>query len=181
MDYCRIVSTCNFNSYIQMINRNKNNLNKYPPPQSPQLNSMTAAQKDYYFKKLLREEPHKEKHLHLACVTYMRDHYPEIVINHTRNQISAHSQVQANIYGYCKGFPDLFIAKKNNKYGGLFVEFKTPRSKYSVSPDQKYVHSVLEKQNYLVAVIWDYSDFKELINTYLNENIKNKTESCDPF
>ena len=95
-----------------MINRNKNNLNKYPHPQSPQLNSMTAEQKDYYFKKLLREEPHKEKHLHLACVTYMRDHYPEVVINHTRNQISAHSQVQANIYGYCKGFPDLFIAKK---------------------------------------------------------------------
>lgn len=158
-----------FNSpYIKMSN-SRDKLKPNKKPRQTDLDYMTVEEKEKYLEYLLRSEPHLEKHLHLACVTYLRDNYPEVIINHTRNQPSPHGNQQSVLYGYCKGFPDLFIAHRNDKYGGLFVELKTPRTHGAVSKDQMYVHKALREQGYMVEVIWSYQDFKDLINKYLQK------------
>lgn len=157
--------------------RARNNLKPNKMPRKQLLHEMNLDDRDLYFRKLIQKEPHLEKHLHVACVSYMRDHYPEVIINHTKNQTTAHGNAQSVAYGYCKGYPDLFIAFNNNKYPGLFVELKTPRSKGQVRDEQKHVHRALREHGYLVEVIWTYEDFKDLINTYIATKYENTNKS----
>lgn len=153
--------------------KGRNSLPSNKRPHSPIIAELPLVEKQKYFEWLLRTQPHVEKHLHLACVTYLRDYYPEVIINHTRNQTTAHGNHLSVLYGYCKGYPDLFIARKTKEYGGYFIEFKTPRSKYQVTTEQEYVHRILTEQGYLVDVIWTYRDFIEKVTKYLNESFAN--------
>lgn len=67
--------------------------------------------------------------------------------------------------GYLKGVPDVLIFSARGPYHGLFVEFKTRTGKFQ--PNQVEVHRALRDEGYLVCVIRDHIDFRDLVNAYM--------------
>lgn len=107
-----------------------------------------------------------EHALHVQCVKWLRNTYPDVVVFHARNQSSRYGNAKQTEAGYTPGFPDLAIDFANHGYGGLRVEFKMPGN--YPDPEQRKVHALLTAQNYLVQVIRKYDDFITLIDWYLN-------------
>lgn len=128
-----------------------------------------------------------ESALQKWCVSWFDEHYPRIARSHTANQSNAWKGQDAKNMGYWKGFPDLIICKPKLKvrtfpdlfggnyetkdmiYAGLFVEFKTKKNRTGRSAEQKATHELLSKEGYLVVVVWDYEQFKEVVNDYFKE------------
>ena len=128
-----------------------------------------------------------ESALQKWCVHWFSENYPNVVRTHTANQSTAWRGGDAKNMGYWKGFPDLTICKPRIKvriypdlfggeetvremlYAGLFIEFKTKQNRTGTSAEQKATHELLTKEGYLVVVVWDYEQFKQVINDYFRE------------
>ena len=67
--------------------------------------------------------------------------------------------------GYIKGIPDLFVAKANGKYHGLFFEFKSKGKK--ASPEQLMIVHQLNELGYLTVVADDLHQCIQILNEYL--------------
>ncbi len=83
----------------------------------------------------------------------------EMVIRGPRDWNKVKSQ------GYLKGCPDLFIAKANAKYHGLFFEFKS-KGKHA-SSEQTLITHQLNELGYLAVIADDLAQCIEIINSYL--------------
>lgn len=128
-----------------------------------------------------------ESALQKWCVSWFSENHPNVVRSHTANQSNAWKGEGAKNMGYWAGFPDLFIAKAKYKtrvhlglfgeketervlvYAGLFIEFKTKKNRTGTSAEQKATHELLAKEGYMVVVVWDYEQFKEVVNDYFKE------------
>ncbi len=58
-------------------------------------------------------------------------------MRHWRNQDTSTKRIVSYKTGYQKGIPDLNIMEPNNKYSGLFIEFKSLTLKRILSPAKK--------------------------------------------
>lgn len=77
------------------------------------------------------------------------------------------------------GYPDIFIAMKNKKYGGFFIELKKDKSQiYKLNgeykknkhlEDQLVMHQALRKQKYKVEFAWNLTMFIDMVENYLKE------------
>lgn len=68
--------------------------------------------------------------------------------------------------GALPGIPDVFIAMRNDKYNGLFIEFKSDTGK--LSEQQKIVHAMLINAGYCVKICRSLDEFMLVIKTYNN-------------
>jgi hypothetical protein len=67
--------------------------------------------------------------------------------------------------GVLAGVPDLFLAKPNNGFGGLWIEMKTPDG--AVRPSQKEMMADLTAAGYKCVVVRYFEDFKDEVSNYL--------------
>jgi len=67
--------------------------------------------------------------------------------------------------GVTKGVPDLFLAIPRGSHHGLFIEMKAAGNK--CTDEQVAFHNHLRRYGYLVAVEWQWTDAKKVIEWYL--------------
>lgn len=77
------------------------------------------------------------------------------------------------------GYPDFFLAMKNKKYGGFYIEFKKDKSEvYKLNGDYKKnkhledqlkMHQALRNQGYKVEFAWNFTMFVNMVENYLKE------------
>lgn len=71
---------------------------------------------------------------------------------------------------WSKGYPDMFIAKCNKGFGGLYIELKATKTlvKSSHTDRQKVVHQILRNAGYKVEFAFGYDHFIEIVTDYLS-------------
>jgi hypothetical protein len=134
----------------------------------------TAAWKNLYSQKVVDVPPprkkakSKEHDLQVECVNWFRKTYNDLIFaipnGGARNVITG-AKLKAE--GVLAGVPDLFVAKSNQFYAGLFIEMKAEKG--SVSDVQKAVIQQLRDANYCVAVCKSLIDFQEIIRNYFSQ------------
>lgn len=72
--------------------------------------------------------------------------------------------------GVTPGIPDLFIARSNGLFLGLFIEMKKIGG--VVRPTQKKMHELLKSKGYRVEVCRTFEQFEYTVNTYFKGLIK---------
>jgi hypothetical protein len=115
-----------------------------------------------------------EKDLQMACVAWLKVAYPKVYTITSSLQGNINSvgmSMEANNLGYIKGCPDLFLPLPNNKFHGLFIELKNGTKGTNVSDNQKEWIKDMNELGYYAVVIRSISDFKELIDNYISNNI----------
>lgn len=145
---------------------------------------MSISIAEYKALKPRRAKPvQHERILQKQCVRWFKINYPNCVIHHSPNQFGrvnegkerfskAYAIMQNHLeeMGRLKGFPDLFIAKKNNLFSGLFIEMKSKTGK--ISDEQKKAMMVLSQSGYACYVAKDLDEFIEIVNGYFGEVLK---------
>lgn len=107
-----------------------------------------------------------------ACIRWFRYHMPNIVICSIPNgamlsgdkmqRIKQWKRLQSE--GALPGIPDVFIALRNDKHNGLFIEFKSEKGK--LSEQQKIIHAMLINAGYAVKICRSVDEFMAIIKTY---------------
>lgn len=112
-----------------------------------------------------------EDKLESSIIKHVNSKYPDIVIFHIPNEgkRTPFERYKFKVLGSISGVPDLFIAKANKQYNGLFLECKS--SKGTLSKNQKSMKKRLENSNYKVEVVKTLYDTINVLADYLkNEN-----------
>lgn len=113
--------------------------------------------------------------LQCACINWLRSAWPGLQSKFTATVGGASLRSGPATYkklemmGYLKGVPDVLIFKARGPYHGLFIELKTPTGKFQAT--QQAVHKSLREEGYLVCVIRDHIDFRDLVNAYMNSEM----------
>jgi len=108
-----------------------------------------------------------ESRLQQQCVKWFRLQYPNILIAAIPNggKRSVVTAAMLKREGALAGFPDLFIAKPNEFYSGLFVEMKWGNNK--PTEQQKEVMQKLTDAGYKVAVCYSFDEFVNVVTSYI--------------
>lgn len=123
----------------------------------------------------LQAKPSDEFTLQCACITWLKNSWPTLQSKFTATVGGARlangpkSYKKLEVMGYLKGVPDVLIFSARGPYHGLCVEFKTRTGK--CQPNQIEVHRALREENYLVCVIRDHIDFRDLVNAYMKSEM----------
>lgn len=123
-----------------------------------------------------------EANLHMQVVNYLKLQYPHILfrtdfaagIKMTMGQAVKHKKLQK-----CKAWPDIFIAKKNKFYSGLFIEIKKDASQVFLKDtitikrdehikEQFEILQVLQVEGYKAVFGCGFSHIKRIIDDYLH-------------
>jgi len=121
---------------------------------------------------------HEEEHIQCDFIKWFRMQYPSELIfaipnGGKRNMLEA---VRLKRQGVIAGVPDLFIAKSNEKYNGLFIEMKSEKGKKS--PNQIAISNTLEIKGYKVEFCNSLSNAIKQTKDYFN-NSENKRLTID--
>lgn len=102
---------------------------------------------------------------------------PELkLLNASLNGVKLTSQAsgyKAKLAGLKKGYPDLFLPVARHSYHGLFIELKRDANEAlqikrgSLTREQKWWLSELERQGYLAKVCFGFKNTIETIKNYL--------------
>jgi len=97
----------------------------------------------------------KEADLQKAVVNYLRRKYPTVYFTASLGELqdTTHKRIKSYQMGYQKGTPDLLIFHKNKLFGGLAIEFKTPKGNGVVSPEQEARLHALKEQKWDVIYV----------------------------
>lgn len=113
-----------------------------------------------------------ESSLQSACFRWFRLAYPNyrllffaIPNGGSRNVFEAHN---LKLQGVLPGVSDTFLAVPNNRFAGLFIEFKFNKNK--LSPNQSAFFDAVSAHKYATATIYDFDSFRLLISKYLNND-----------
>ncbi len=113
---------------------------------------------------------HIESNIQTLCVKWFRIHYPEIRYSLVAiPNGGARSRITGAILkgeGVVAGAPDLVLFIPNKDYHALMIEMKTPTGRQSDS--QKDFQTRGEAAGYQYAIVRSFDQFRELIDTYLN-------------
>lgn len=113
--------------------------------------------------------------LQCACINWLKSNWPGLLNKFTATVGGARlangpkSYKKLEVMGYLKGVPDVLIFSARGPYHGLFVEFKTPTGRFQQS--QLEVHRALREEGYLVCVIRDHVDFRDLVDAYMKSEM----------
>lgn len=118
--------------------------------------------------------------LQIQIVTWARYQYPKVFpfLVGIKNEMNC-SQGMGNLYnrmGRKKGASDIFIAQPNNKYHGLWIEVKPDGFKHTKSNDEHVrcqldFIETMKTNNYYGEMVIGFDQAKELIESYLNNNL----------
>lgn len=113
-----------------------------------------------------------ESKIQQACIKWFRYHMPKIVICSIPNgamlsgdkmqRIRQWKRLQSE--GALPGIPDVFIAMRNDKNNGLFIEFKSEKGK--LTEQQKMIHAMLINAGYAVKVCRSLDEFMSVVKMY---------------
>ena len=121
----------------------------------------------------------QEQSLSAKVAQYLKTQYPKIEF---RFDLVADYKMPLKIamaikrrYLHSRGYPDLFIAKVKNNYGGLFLELKATNiykkdgtlRKDKHLEEQAKMHEKLKKDGYRVEFIVGFDEAVKIINEYL--------------
>ena len=100
--------------------------------------------------KQLREIYHSEYSLQVAVTKYLKFAYPNLIFRSDLGgvRLSRGLAIKMKKIQWSSGYPDLFIAQRNKKWGGLFLELKT-KTPYKKNGDLKKCEH-LEKQSQML-------------------------------
>lgn len=111
----------------------------------------------------------KEAQLQQLCVAWFKLTYRSYsgLLFASANGGSRNVIEAANLkkQGVLPGVADLQLAVPNSYYHGLFIEVKIKPNKQQ--PSQIEFQNNVEKQGYCYMVIYDFEQFKKVINEYL--------------
>jgi hypothetical protein len=116
---------------------------------------------------------HKESFLQKNCVRWLRLQHKDIItIPANADYKFAGTDTQRaiigkrmNELGYRRGTADLYIAKANGEFHGLFVEFKADNGRQT--QEQKDFEAMVTAEGYLYVVCRSVVYFIETVNNYL--------------
>lgn len=114
-----------------------------------------------------KKRNNEEFKLQCQCIDWFRLQYPKELMfaipnGGRRNLIEA---VNLKRMGVLAGVPDLFLAKSNNTYNGMFIEMKASKGKESEA--QQNISSILQAKGYAYVVCKDFQEFCIAIKFYL--------------
>ena len=122
---------------------------------------------------------HEEEALQMACVKWFHLQYPNVIIHHSPNGGERAVKTNKNGVKYCPeglrfkkmgtvaGFPDLFIARSNHFWNGLFIEMKDPNGKGKISDEQKEMIERLTMERFKAVICNSLDEFINIVNEYL--------------
>ena len=112
----------------------------------------------------------RERQLQINLVAWFRLAYNGAIIHHSpnggkRNLLEA---VKFKAMGTLAGFPDLFIAEPKGGFHGCFIELKDGK-KGRLSENQNIMLDELAKRGYFCAIVRDYEQGVNIINSYMQQ------------
>lgn len=108
----------------------------------------------------------EEQSIQWQVVGYIKDNYPDVLFTCAPgNAKSVRQGVINKKMGYCKGWPDLFIAYPVGGYHGLFIELKTSAGKDPTY--QKELRNKLSVLGYKTALVRSEEEAILLIDRYI--------------
>lgn len=120
---------------------------------------------------------YNEHNLQALCVKWFRIYYKQIakllfaVPNGTKygvqNRFAYHNYLQAE--GVTPGVADLILLKGNSKYNSLCIELKKGKNKQQ--QNQIDWQKLVEENGSLYSVVYNITDFQNLVNDYLQDKI----------
>lgn len=119
--------------------------------------------------KLRKPREAKEFSLCVQCYAWFSLQYAKREMWHVpnggkRNLLEA---VKFKQMGVKKGVPDYIFPEPVAPYHGLFVEFKTEKTRESI--EQLQLMHKLEQKNYFVAVVRSFEQFQEVVRRYFKD------------
>ena len=115
---------------------------------------------------------HIEDDLQIACITWFRLQFPNILIHHSPNGgfRDAREAARFKKMGTLAGFPDLIILCPSNEEfsHALFIELKSAKGLQTQS--QKEFQQKVITFGYAYRIIRSLDEFMELVNRYLKNN-----------
>lgn len=114
-----------------------------------------------------------EHQLQVNCFRYFRYQYPSLAnlyfaIPNGMWAKNIGAAIKQKREGLMAGVFDTFLMLPKGDKHGLWVEFKIGKNK--MSDNQTRFKSLAEKQQYATAVIYNFDDFKQIIDNYINES-----------
>lgn len=113
---------------------------------------------------------HLEDNLQIACMSYMRLVYPDVLAFHVPNggNRSAREGARLKKMGVVAGVPDILILATGSDYHkGLAIELKVGSN--SSSPDQKAMQLKFEIAGWRVEVVKSLDKFIEIVDEHLTK------------
>ena len=123
----------------------------------------------------------KESDIQIMVADYLVIHYPDVVFHSDFGSGTKLSFYQASMQkrqnGGRRAWPDMFIAKPNNKYAGLFIELKRDGTRIKKKDgtfasehiaEQAKILDRLKSQGYYAEFAVGFNEAKRIIDAYLN-------------
>ena len=108
----------------------------------------------------------EEEQIQRSFVYWFRKTYSNIPIGMAPiTKLSPRQGARMKALGYTKGWPDIFIPIPRRSWGGLFIEFKSPKGK--ISEVQKIMLKGLHDLGYQNAVCRTVEDAITVVRMYL--------------
>ena len=122
----------------------------------------------------------KESDIQIMVADYLVIHYPEVVFHSDFGSGTKLSFYQASMQkrqnGGRRAWPDMFIAKPNSKYSGLFIELKRDGTRIKKKngmfasehiAEQAKILDRLKSQGYSAEFAVGFNEAKRIIDAYL--------------
>ena len=112
-----------------------------------------------------------ETDLHVKVVSFLKKRYPHSLFTVTlgENQDAVHKRIDSFNKGYLRGSPDLIINNLHKHYTGFCIEFKSPKGKGVLSPDQSMILLRYQNNGFKTLVSNDYDQIIEQIIEYFRD------------
>lgn len=109
----------------------------------------------------------RERPIHLACLSYLRNHVPGALVNHPANEVDvpgkdvARAIAKRKHMGMTVGWPDLELL-----IDGVFHALEVKAEGNYLTPAQKDVKAALEAQGVRYAVVRSVDDLIETLDQW---------------
>ena len=111
-----------------------------------------------------------EEHLHINVIEFIRDKYPDAIINPGLGELQRTSEDRIISWrkGYQKGTADIIISNRHFRYVGLAIQLKTTKGTGHLSDEQIAYLRNMEINGFKVMISNNYNDIIIEITQYMN-------------
>ena len=126
---------------------------------------------DHKYNNKLTFKIENEMDLHVKVVSFLKKRYPHSLFTVTlgENQDTVHKRIDSFKKGYLHGSPDLIINNLHKHYTGFCIEFKSPKRKGVLSPDQSMILLQYQNNGFKTLVSNDYDQIIDQIIEYFRD------------
>lgn len=135
-----------------------------------------------YLKQRKKVRQASEESVQIAICNYIRYQYPTLIFNcdlASGMKLTIGQAVKAKKMRSSRGYPDLFIAKRNKNYFGLYLELKKKGTKLFKKDGKTFCDEHLQEQEQMMKRLRcegfeaqfaiGFDDAKTKIDNYLNQ------------